>query len=271
MTRTAATPLETLAQQIARQQAELEALCREYATRQTNLTDLKQQKKALEAQLRQVEADIRATIQGGSPGSAPSRPVTPAAPGPKALQAKTAPSRPAKFRKNSLPALLLKILRKAGSPQTVKQLAAEVVRRKHPTTSSNLPAMVDVRVRELVKKGFIQSASDQPGFVLAAAAKAGKGSIVSQANGAKNGAGLRKATAPAKEATASKPPSLKVTLTNVLAQSRRPLSGRELAELALANGYQTKSKDFIEVVWVTLGHMDNIKNVAGKGYVLKKR
>ena len=49
-----------------------------------------------------------------------------------------------------------------------------------------------------------------------------------------------------------------------------PIPGRELAEKVLASGYQTKSKDFLKVIWVGVGKMDNVENVPGKGYRLKK-
>ena len=29
-------------------------------------------------------------------------------------------------------------------------------------------------------------------------------------------------------------------------------------------------KNFIDVMWVALGHLDNVQNIAGKGYILKK-
>ena len=43
-----------------------------------------------------------------------------------------------------------------------------------------------------------------------------------------------------------------------------------LAEKVLASGYQTKSKDFTKVVSVGVWKMDNVENVPGKGYRLKK-
>ena len=46
---------------------------------------------------------------------------------------------------------------------------------------------------------------------------------------------------------------------------------RELAEQALAQGFQTESKDFTNVVSVTLAKMDNVKHVRDQGYRLKKR
>jgi hypothetical protein len=43
-----------------------------------------------------------------------------------------------------------------------------------------------------------------------------------------------------------------------------------LAEKALASGYQTKSKDFTNVIWVGIGKIPNVENVAGQGYRLKR-
>ncbi len=40
---------------------------------------------------------------------------------------------------------------------------------------------------------------------------------------------------------------------------------------ALAQGYQTESKDFTAVVGVMLAIMDHVENVPGQGYRLKKR
>ena len=39
----------------------------------------------------------------------------------------------------------------------------------------------------------------------------------------------------------------------------------------LANGYKTKSKDFIDVVWAALGQMEGVENTKGKGWRLKER
>jgi len=275
MTATTATPLETLAQKIASQQAELEALRREFETRQTSLTDLNRQKEALKAQLRQVEADIRATAQGSPPGQAPAPRHTAqpkaGARKTKRKHPKTTPSSSKPFRKNSLPALLLDILGKASSPLTVKQLAAEVVRRKYPTTSSNLPAIIETRAGDLIRKGLLRRASDQPGLVLATAAEKGPSDKAPPAakRSPKNGAVVVKKAAPATSNGQRQQPPLRVIITNLLAKSRRPLTGRAIADQVLANGHQTKSKNFIDVVWVALGQMDNIVNVAGKGYVLK--
>jgi hypothetical protein len=60
-------------------------------------------------------------------------------------------------------------------------------------------------------------------------------------------------------------------LTGLLKKSKKPLAARELAERALAAGYQTASKDFTNVVWVALGNMTNVENIPGEGYRLKKK
>jgi hypothetical protein len=49
------------------------------------------------------------------------------------------------------------------------------------------------------------------------------------------------------------------------------MRARELAEQAKAQGYHSTSKDFVQVVWVALANMDNVKNVPDRGYRLTKR
>jgi hypothetical protein len=282
MTATTATPLETLAQQITRQQRELEALRQEYETRQTRLTDLTRRKEELTAQLQQVEADIRATMQDSSqrraavPTNAPQAqpaPRTPATPSP----ARSAPPvpQPPSPRAQTLPALLVEIVRQATEPVTVKQLAEEVVRRKFPTTTGNLRKLVGIKVGLLVNKGLLRRAPDQAGVLPAKRApglKTTPGNVTPAAKTRNtNGRGDRKTMPPAKADGQSKPLSLRATLADVLAKSRRPLAARELAEQALASGYTTKSKNFIDVIWVALGQMDNVENVPGKGWRLIKR
>jgi hypothetical protein len=60
-------------------------------------------------------------------------------------------------------------------------------------------------------------------------------------------------------------------LTELLRKSRRPLTARALAEQVLAAGYQTQSQSLTNVVWVALGKLENVENVPGQGYRLKKR
>jgi hypothetical protein len=276
MTATTAAPLKTLAQQIARQQAELETLHLDYEARQTRLADLTRRKDELTAQLQQVEADIQATTQGRS-SSTPSR--TPAAAS--QPQRKTPPVQPTgssppptRVRKHSLAAVLVNIVRKADGPVTVKQLTEEMVRRKFPTTSSNLARMIDTRVRGLVKRGLLQRASGRAGVILATSATGSEASADHAKPGhktsGKNGVVVAKATSAAKPDGQSQRVPLRPLLARLLAKSRRLLAARELAEQVLASGYKTKSKNFVDVLWVALGQMPNVENVPGQGYRLKK-
>ena len=262
MAATTAEPLDSLAQQIARQQAELQGLQQEYQSRQARLAELTQQKQDLKSQLRQIEATIQATKQGQVIGA----PSVPIADLPRAgAGAAHLP------RAHTLPALLLEIVGKAGGPVTVKKLAREVRRRKFPTKSTNLSTMVDVRVRELVRNGLLRRAQGQPGVVPAASVPgmaSGSRPTFPTVSRSRNGDGAVK-TAHAKTRGKRQGPSLRERLTNLLAKRKRPMPARELAEQVLAAGYKTKSKNFMEVMWVALSQMNNVRNVPGKGYVLK--
>jgi hypothetical protein len=64
--------------------------------------------------------------------------------------------------------------------------------------------------------------------------------------------------------------SLKEVLTAVLKGKKKPLPTRELTGLVLTTGYASKSENFANVVQVTLGKMDNVERVPGKGYRLRR-
>jgi hypothetical protein len=262
--RTMTTTLESLSQQIARQQTELEALRREYEERQTRLADLTGRKEELQAQLQQVEADIQAVAEGNGVRQIPSA---------NAPQAKLSQAKPA--RKQTLPALLVDVVRQAAGPITVKQLTEEVLRRKFPTTSGNIRHLVDTKVRLLVKRGMLRRAPGRAGVLPGKSSTGGMASAGKTQHGRtkvnKRAAAVPKAAPPKKAEGRQQPLSLRAMLTNLLARSKRPLTGRELGERALANGYQTASGDFLGVVSVTLARMDNIENVPGKGYQLTRR
>ncbi len=266
MTATTVTPMQSLAQQISQQQAELEGLRREYETRQTHLAELNRQKQELKAQLQQIEEHIRATKQGG--------------PLPEALTAETEESatKPRRRRRrgrrrsggsaaprpNTLGAVILEIMQQAGGPITVKNLSEEVVRRKYSTSSQNLPAVVKNQIHHLQKRGLVRRVSRKQGYTVkgrAPSASAGPGSAATKAPSG-NGA-LR-----SKRGGQKLP--LRVVLTKVLAQAKKPMTAREMADAALATGYKTKSKNFMDVMWVVLGGMKNIKKVPGEGYALKR-
>jgi hypothetical protein len=245
---TAVLSLENLAQQIQQQEDALARLRRAYETRQTQLADLTRRKTELQAKLNQVEAEIKLIAKDA--GTAP----IPTA-------AATKPTKPASVkaaRGISLPKLLVDILRHANRPLAAKELADAVLRRKYPTTSNNLQAIVETRVGDLVRKGILKRATDQPGVML--------GKSGSQSADSKGRTTVAKTASPTQ---GQKKKSLKVVITEVLASSPRPLTTEELAKKVLATGYKTTSKNFLNVLWVGIGDMDNVERVAD-GYRLKK-
>jgi hypothetical protein len=272
MTANTVTPLESLAQKITRQQAELQALQSEYEMRQSTLAELNRQKAELQAQLQQIDADIRAMKEGSqatpsSPAIArPSAPRTQARP----QTGKASPASLRVPRANTLSSLLLDILQDADGPRTVKQLSEEVVRRDFKTTSKNIPAIVREKVYALVRRHLLRRVSRKKGYALAkgAAATPAKQALPPSRPTAKNGS-VAKKTSPSRDGQKQQLP-LRSLLTNLLAKSRRPLTARELADQVLASGYQTKSKDFMNVIWVALPQMKNVERVPDKGYVLKR-
>ena len=263
-------PLQDLAQCISQQQDELDKLRREYEARETQLRELTRRKEALQTQLQQVEAELRGVGQGSAV------PPEPAAAAP------TMPAKPATTKTGTKPTgsgtlgqLLVQIVAEAGRPMPIKELAAEVVRRKYATTSRNIPALVADRVKDLVKKRFLRRAPNRLG-VLPAQTKANS---KAPAPKSESGAPATKQKTPAVAgaattaplAASASAPSLPVVVTKILAGSPEPLTVGKLAEKVLASGYQTKSKDFTNVIRVVIGKMGNVENVPGKGYRLKKR
>jgi hypothetical protein len=132
--------------------------------------------------------------------------------------------------------------------------------------------MIQTRVQELVRKGVFQHVKDQPGVVLAGSKRDQNSQAavtITKKAGEKRGVAPKTASHVGQNGRPQL--SLGSLLTNLLAKSQRLVTARELAEQALAQGYVTTSKKFLEVIWVTLGKMDNVVNVPGKGYRLKKR
>src|SRR5262249_52391747 len=229
-------PLSALAQQLASKQAELDRLRRTYETR---LADLLRRKNELESSLRQVEAEIQVAAQG--PGPSPA-----AAPAGKV----------------SLPNLIVAIVREKGKPVTIKELVEELDRRSYPTNSGNLSKMVGNRLHDLVKKK-----------VLARFGRGrGKGVVLARSGGATSTP--KKAAAPSRVAANGAAKAERTTLptliTSLLARSSGPVRAIDLARLVLKAGYKTKSKSPVDLIWAAVGKMDNVENVRGKGYRLKK-
>jgi hypothetical protein len=267
-------PLQTLAQRINKQQAELEQLRQEYEARQADLRRYSLRKQELQTELAQVEAEIRGLSQGAKPpaGIAPSAGKA----APKPPVAKTSSPKPAAGAAQplTLPGLLLQIVREAKGPMTVKTLTEEAQRRNYVTTSKNLAALVDTRISEMIKKGLVRRAKNQPGVVaVPSSAKAPTPPAKVAPPAAKKPV---KKTVKLKSPAAKAPvaaqggPSLTSLIAKILSSTSEPVPARELATKVLATGYQTKSKDFTNVIWVAVAKMDNVENVSGRGYRLKK-
>ena len=174
----------------------------------------------------------------------------------------------------TLAQLLVQIVSQAGRPITIKELAAEVVRRKHPTISRNIPALVADQVKKLVKKGFLRRAPNHLGVLPPQTQTKAKAPAATS----NNGVPATKQKTPVVTANTSTTPtdasanamSLPFVVTRILAGSPEPIPAGKLAEKVLACGYQTKSKNFTDVIWSGVGKMDNVENVPGKGYRLKR-
>src|SRR5262245_9442865 len=153
--------LDAIQQRIAERDSELQTLRRELETRQNRLQTLNQRKHQLQAKLQQVEAEMAVVAAGAKP---------PQTAPPKAPSKKSAskPSAASKSSQLSLPALLVSALRSAGRPLTAKHLVQEVKRRGFKSKSAQFTKMVETRLWDLKKRGTVQRAPDQPGYVLAA-------------------------------------------------------------------------------------------------------
>jgi hypothetical protein len=258
-------PTISLEEQIAHLERELEALRRERESRKHQLTTLARRKQELQSQLKQVEAEIAALSSTQAAATEQPKKAVPSAP---PLQSPSA-------GKPKLGELVLTLLGEAGKPMTARQLSEVVQQRGFRLSGNNPVKSVEARVQEMKKKGLVRRASGQPGY-----------SLVSSAPGAKTEkaksapvAHPKRAKTAAKPATASKSappkqrgkqPSLRQAITDVLKNSRKPLSSSELAERVLASGYKSDSKNFMDAIWSMIGQMDNIERLEGKGYRLKK-
>lgn len=266
--------LETLQHQITQHERELQTLRRELESRQSQLGELTRRKEELLSQLQQVEAEIAAF---NAAAAAPTQPPMPAAPvGPAEGQPR-------------LGEMVVTLLGDSAAPMTARQLSEELLRRGYRPASRDPVRSVEARVQELKHQGIVQRAAGQPGYILAASAdraKADKGKprAAAQASAAKAAAkqgpaapkSSGKAAPSAETAKTAKTrrrggqPPLREVLTAVLKNSRKPLSGSELAQRALETGYQSTSKNFRETVWAMLRQMTNVEHLPRKGYRLKK-
>jgi hypothetical protein len=276
--------LEDLAQRISRQESELQALRRELETRRRQLTNLTQRKQELLSQLRQIDEEIGTLAGGSKPGklrSARSQNGTPPANGtkvpvrqvviprrassPKAVRAQTKQT-------PSLPNLLLAILTEAARPMTVSELAKEAKRRGFRTKSKNFAKNVESRAYDLQKRGLIRHPEGRPGYELNGGARPtpARRAKQSKATGAEHGSASARSVQLSFAKFGGNRLPLHEVVTNILGKSQSPLPAGEVAKRVLASGYRTKSKDFRDVMWVTLGKLKNVENVPGIGWRLKR-
>jgi hypothetical protein len=258
--------LEALHQQIAQHERELNALREELKSRKDHVAALMRHKEELQNQLQQVEKEL-AALSAGAPTATEQR--KPSAPTP-VTSAKDRPK---------LGEMIVVMLREAGKPMTARQLSEEARRRGLQSASNDPVKPFEARLQELKKKGTIRRAPGQPGYVLATSTngasatkpKKAQPAQKEQRNAAVKPGKPQSDAKPAQPVEQGKTQPLREAILNVLKNSRKPLSGTELADRVLKSGYKTTSTKFRDVVWSMLGQMDNVQHVRGKGYQLKRK
>jgi hypothetical protein len=267
--------LDAIQQRIAQRDAELQRLRRELEVRRSRLESLTQRKHDLEAKLQQIEAEMTAVAAGAKrPQAAP--------PSAAAKKPTSKPSAPGKPNQPSLASLIVSVIREAGRPLTAKQLVIEAKRRGFKSSSADFTQVVETRLWDLKKRGLIQRAVDQPGYTLTRSTneKAGKAGTVKStglkvspkapAKAAKSKASAAQAARPASGGKVANRLPLRMVLTQILKKTGTPLTGSALADEALKAGYHTTSKRFVDSIWTMLSTMDNVENIKGQGYRLKR-
>jgi septal ring factor EnvC (AmiA/AmiB activator) len=152
--------LNNLQQRIAKQDAELQRLRQELEARQSQFATLNKRRQTLQAELQQVEKELAAVAEGKKASPLPPKAALKKKP---AAKTSVAPKETASL---SLPALLVYLIREADRPLTMQQLVAQVKKRGFKSTSTNFAKMLKTRVYDLLKKGLVERAADQSGFVL---------------------------------------------------------------------------------------------------------
>jgi hypothetical protein len=280
-----AVSLTDLQQQIAARERELKALRQELESRQGHLTELTRRKEELQRQLQQVEKEI--TALAATTPSEKERPQT-------AAPSTPPPPKPAASVKEQprLGELILTMLRETKEPMTARQLSEEARRRGFQPIGRDPVKSVEARLQDLKNKGSVRRAANRPGYILAPVGNgtskpSSKPTLPAQASTAKTSAKPVKKEPAAKKPSAKgsstsgaakttkagsrgEQPSLRAVLTGILKNSRKLLSGSELAERARAAGYQGGGEKFVESVWSMLGKMDNVEHLRGQGYRLKR-
>ena len=279
-----ATSLTNLQEQIAQREGELQALRQELQSRQSHLSQLAKRKQELLDQLGAIEQEMAALGETSPVPKEQPASATPAA---------ASPSPAAKTEEQPrLSDLILTMLREAKGPMTGRQLHEESIRRGYQPTSQDPVQAMKTRLQKLKARGVVKRGSGQPGFVLAAStngthkepAKPGQPAQASTSKAATKPAQAKpaskksegKAPASPESARTAKPgpseqPPLREVLTRLLEKNRKPQFASQLAAQALAEGYHTNSKNFINTVSASLTNMDNVRHITGQGYLLRRK
>ena len=259
-----AATLEALQRQIDQRERELQRLRADLESRQSHLAELSRRKEELQRQLQQIEAEIAGLSVAGPTGKT----------GRGADLRPTARSGVPGEDQAGLREQIVAMLRDQGKPMTASQLAEEAQRRGYQVSGRDPASTIKDRLKTMRNQGLVRKARGRRGFGLAAAANGARTEQhkpgVGAAKASRNGPSVSAKAKGTKLTQPGKQPPLRIVLTNILAKSRRPMSGSELAEQALATGYQTSSQKFVDNVWAVVNQMDNIEHVPGKGYRLKK-
>ena len=277
--------LDAIQQRIAQQNSELQTLRRELEARQSRLKTLSKRKHELEDQLGRIESEMAAVTAGAKRPTASSLKTAtagakrPTAGSPKHVKKVAAKPPASKPTSPTLANLIIAIVQHAGRALTVQQITKAVKQRGFPTKSKALHKLVGKNAYALATKELLRRTDNYPA-AFAVSSASGKSAPASAAKPGK-ATGSAPATAKpksavkaaAKRTSGAKPPQkpLRQVLTEILKKMGMPLTGSELAEEALKAGYHTTSKRFIDSVWAMLSDMDNVENVKGQGYRLKRK
>jgi hypothetical protein len=255
---TATTKLPELARQIARHESKLARLRHKLDSR---LANLNRRREDLRSELRSVETEIEAVAQSG-----PQNEQTAAAPTPEPVR-----KRGRKRSGASLADFLVALVREGkGKPVPMATLKEQTVSRRFPTTSTNLPGMVEKRASELVQGGRLRRDSSTGGYLVSETRNGqGVASPKTSATPGRKKSSAQSKSSPTTGARRGRTP-LRSVLLDLMKKSGRTMSAQELATQARQTGYRSKSRDFKNVVWVVLGDMPEVEHDPTGGYRLKK-
>jgi hypothetical protein len=254
--------LQDLARRIAQQEA---ALAKLRGRLDSRLAKLHRRREDLRAKLRDVEAEIEAA----SPASRPTEQITPTPSDTPKVETLSAQRR---LRSGpTLPEFLIELVREGnGRPVPIAVLKAETVRRGFPSRSSDVPAVVQARTSELVRRGLLRRDPAKRGYLLPEVRNGPE--VASKRRAGRKTVRTSTAQARSSRATGTRTgqPSLRSVIVSILKKSGRTMSVEELANQAQRAGYRSRSKAFKNVIWVAVSNMPDIEHDPKGGYRLKR-